>query len=480
MGRTFVKGYIQDSNCFQTGNHHELHKFTIKFNQCGLRRSREIFLTKVDRAYRLNCFYMESSKTITQQLEISMMTTQELRRQTQMPICRYEILSGGATGIQVRYAKVGDSVYHRWTCLAETNDLYCMRVHTCTVSDGQGGETIEVLDKKGCSVDKYLLMDLEYTDDLTAGQESHVFKFADRSALYFNCQLELTTKDYSRGCANERPICKGQVQVKPSEQPYERSATNTAEMEETQTSVYEDSNKQKNYPNPTDLNYKSNELSYQNNGMIHPSPSPPAPPVRPLQSSYLIHPSPSPPAPPVRLSQPFYFQSSSKSIYSIDSDDKNISTSSQAEAYGQLPLETGEEAHETTVLYKKRIAYKRLIRRRRNSKESDINLWKFIADQHFSSTPAIILRPKLQRIANVDLPEQCITVFDIEDENNEEIQSANLNRLFNPIKTSRTCFSTARLTMLLAVAMVTFTIFILVLIFALRKRRIFLDDDFIK
>ncbi|OZC10025.1 hypothetical protein X798_02871 [Onchocerca flexuosa] len=132
MGRTFVKGYIQDSNCFQVGNHHEQHKFAIKFNQCGLRRSREIFLTKIDRAFRLNCFYMESSKTITQQLEI-----------------RYEILSGDETGIQVRYAKVGDSVYHKWTCLAETNDLYCMKVHTCTVSDGQGGETVEVLDKKG-------------------------------------------------------------------------------------------------------------------------------------------------------------------------------------------------------------------------------------------------------------------------------------------------------------------------------------------
>ncbi|VDO61133.1 unnamed protein product, partial [Onchocerca flexuosa] len=147
------------------GNHHEQHKFAIKFNQCGLRRSREyngiritttviisfhpIFLTKIDRAFRLNCFYMESSKTITQQLEISMMTTQELRHQTQMPICRYEILSGDETGIQVRYAKVGDSVYHKWTCLAETNDLYCMKVHTCTVSDGQGGETVEVLDKKG-------------------------------------------------------------------------------------------------------------------------------------------------------------------------------------------------------------------------------------------------------------------------------------------------------------------------------------------
>ncbi|EJW86405.1 hypothetical protein WUBG_02687, partial [Wuchereria bancrofti] len=80
-----------------------------------------------------------------------------------------------------------------------------------------------------CSVDKYLLLDLEYIDDLTAGQESHVFKFADRPALYFNCQLELTTKDHYLGCANERPICKSQIRVEPSEQSYEQSIAATEE-----------------------------------------------------------------------------------------------------------------------------------------------------------------------------------------------------------------------------------------------------------
>ncbi|VDN30152.1 unnamed protein product [Gongylonema pulchrum] len=68
------------------------------------------------------------------------------------------------------------------------------------------------------------MLDLEYTNDLMAGQEAHVFKFADRPALYFNCQLELTMKDRQRGCAGARPICKGQVRVEPSAQTYEQSA----------------------------------------------------------------------------------------------------------------------------------------------------------------------------------------------------------------------------------------------------------------
>ncbi|VDO41565.1 unnamed protein product [Brugia timori] len=444
-------------NYFKIGNHHEQHKFTIKFNQCGLRRSREyngiritttvivsfhpIFLTKIDRAYRLNCFYLESSKTITQQLEISMMATEELQRQTQMPICRYEILGGSATGMQIRYAKVGDSVYHRWTCLSETKGLYCMRVHTCTVSDGQGGEAVAVIDKKGCSVDKYLLLDLEYIDDLTAGQESYVFKFADRPALYFNCQLELTTKDHHLGCANERPTCKGQIRVEASEQSYEQSIAATEE--ETQAPIYQNNNKEQSYPNPLDIDYKSNESPYQSNEVVY------APP-------------PGPPAPPTRSSDSSHFRFSPKSVYSIDSNYDDISTPSNAEEYGHLP------PRETTAIYEEGIAYKRLIRRKRNS-----------TNQYFSSNATTILRPKL-RIANVDLPEQCITVFDLDDENNGEIQSANLNRLLNPITTTRTCLSTARLTMLIVITVITFSISVLALIFVLRKQRIFLHNNFIK
>ncbi|VDM42534.1 unnamed protein product [Toxocara canis] len=251
-GRTFVKGYIQDSECVQAGNKRYEHRFSIRFDQCGLRRAREkrqlakecslqyngvsisttvivsfhhIFLTKVDRAYRLNCFYMEVSKTVSQQIEVSMMTTTELRAQTQMPVCRYEIVAGGPDGAPVRYAKIGDSVYHKWTCVSELDDVYCMRVHTCTVYDGQGGERVEVLDARGCSVDKFVLLDLDYVTDLSAGQEAHVFKFADRPALYFNCQLELTLKDRAIGCTKTQPRCGSQVEVQPSAQTYEQSAT---------------------------------------------------------------------------------------------------------------------------------------------------------------------------------------------------------------------------------------------------------------
>ncbi|ETN74245.1 hypothetical protein NECAME_04110 [Necator americanus] len=86
----------------------------------------------------------------------------------------YEILSDGPNGVPIKYGKIGETVYHKWTCVSELTDVYCMRVHSCTVYDGQGGPPVTVLD---------------------------VFKFADKTGLYFNCQIQLTIKDKDYGCS---------------------------------------------------------------------------------------------------------------------------------------------------------------------------------------------------------------------------------------------------------------------------------------
>uniref|UniRef100_A0AC35G1U6 ZP domain-containing protein n=1 Tax=Panagrolaimus sp. PS1159 TaxID=55785 RepID=A0AC35G1U6_9BILA len=223
-GRVFVKGFSQDSNCNIVGNGASAFDFSINFDNCGLRRSREIngvsisativvsfhpiFITKVDRAYRLNCFYTESKKTLSQQLDVSELTTQLITRQTTMPICRYEILSDGPNGKPVKYARIGDHVYHKWTCDSESVGVYCMKVHTCIVTDGQGGEPITVLDQEGCEIDRFVLQNLDYsTDGLSAGKGAHVFKFADKPSLHFACQLSLSLKDQKSGCKFLQPQC---------------------------------------------------------------------------------------------------------------------------------------------------------------------------------------------------------------------------------------------------------------------------------
>ncbi len=50
-----------------------------------------------------------------------------------------------------------------------------MTVVDCVVSDG-ANDTIQLLDDQGCALDKHLLGNIEYSSELMAGKEAHVFK----------------------------------------------------------------------------------------------------------------------------------------------------------------------------------------------------------------------------------------------------------------------------------------------------------------
>ncbi|PAV76735.1 hypothetical protein WR25_21057 [Diploscapter pachys] len=73
--------------------------------------------------------------------------------------------------------------------------MWCMRVHTCRVDDGSGTEFV-VLDERGCSVDQFLLDNLDYAPSgLFAQKESHAFKFSDRLVVNFECSIRIDLKE---------------------------------------------------------------------------------------------------------------------------------------------------------------------------------------------------------------------------------------------------------------------------------------------
>uniref|UniRef100_A0A1I7XHK1 ZP domain-containing protein n=1 Tax=Heterorhabditis bacteriophora TaxID=37862 RepID=A0A1I7XHK1_HETBA len=188
QGHVYVKGLFDQQECRNDEGGRQVAGIELSFDSCNVARTRSLnprgvfvsatvivsfhpqFITKVDRAYRIQCFYMEVDKTVSSDIEVSDLTTAFQTQVVPMPICKYDILSGGPTGESVKFATVGQQVYHKWTCDSETIDIFCAVVHSCTVDDGNG-DTVQILDDQGCALDKFLLNNLEYPTDLMAGQE---------------------------------------------------------------------------------------------------------------------------------------------------------------------------------------------------------------------------------------------------------------------------------------------------------------------
>lgn len=223
-GKIYVKGLSDVPECRSEDRGRQVAGITLPFGACGTSRMRSLnprgvfvsteivisfhplFLTKVDRAYKIQCFYMEADKTVDTELEVSVLTTGQDFSQgvAIMPVCRYDILDGGPSGPIIDFAIVGQQVYHKWTCDTETVDTFCMVVHSCYVDD-QAGDRVDLIGPDGCAVDVYLLNNPEYLTDLMAGVEAHVFKYADRSGLYFQCQITIIIKEPGLDCP--RPNC---------------------------------------------------------------------------------------------------------------------------------------------------------------------------------------------------------------------------------------------------------------------------------
>ncbi|KAK6104992.1 Zona pellucida-like domain family protein [Brugia pahangi] len=221
-GHVYAKGLYSNQDCRSDEGGRQVAGISLPFDSCNVARTRSLnprgifvtavvvitfhpqFITKVDRTYRLQCFYMEADKTVSTQIEVSEMTTAFATQLVPMPVCRYEILDGGPTGQPVQYANIGQPVYHKWTCDSETVDTFCALVHSCFVDDGNG-DSINLINEEGCALDRYLLNNLEYPTDLMAGQEAHVYKYADRSELFYQCQITITIKEPNGECT--RPQC---------------------------------------------------------------------------------------------------------------------------------------------------------------------------------------------------------------------------------------------------------------------------------
>ncbi|KAI6182787.1 ZP domain-containing protein [Aphelenchoides bicaudatus] len=192
QGRLYVKGQSNDNDCQSKQIGRKFTGINVLFDACSVQRLRSLnprgifalttlvltfhptFLTKIDRTYRIVCFYTETEKKLDEKLEVADLTTAFITQQVSMPVCRYEILNGHPNGEPVHFGVVGQQVYHKFSCDSETIDTFCMLINSCFVEAQD--RRVEILDTRGCAIDKFVLNDLEYVSDLQAGQA----RFYDR------------------------------------------------------------------------------------------------------------------------------------------------------------------------------------------------------------------------------------------------------------------------------------------------------------
>ncbi|KAK6734428.1 hypothetical protein RB195_017924 [Necator americanus] len=178
----YADEFAEDPDC----SSRNMNKISLRHGKCGMSSERTdnpsgiiqrvcisvqlhpLFVTESDRSYCAQCVYvqsrvlddLESSLDISEALPTELAPTFDVEK---IPKCTYTIRKGSESGPEVRYATVGESVYHVWKCPGENTGIL---VQNCYVEDGQGNRIL-VIDQNGCGVDQYVMSTPEYSADLT-------------------------------------------------------------------------------------------------------------------------------------------------------------------------------------------------------------------------------------------------------------------------------------------------------------------------
>ena len=148
LGRMYVEGESDKEGCVQgTKGPSDNPKFEIPIGACNMRRQRTLhprgisfsftlitsfhpvgfinfeknrvklkfFVTGMDRAFSVRCFFLESVRSLNAAVDIGQLTTQIVEQEFPLPICNYQLKEGNE-GVALRFAQVGQKVTHVWHC----------------------------------------------------------------------------------------------------------------------------------------------------------------------------------------------------------------------------------------------------------------------------------------------------------------------------------------------------------------------------
>nr|CAD7585503.1 unnamed protein product [Timema genevievae] len=163
-------------------------------------------VTNQGRGFHIRCRYQTKNRTISNNMNISMMDAVPLTASSPMPSCTMKIYFGDPSQREVaENVKIGDPL--TLVISIEEQAAYGLRVSDCLVRDGLGWGEQRLINDKGCPLDGEIMGQFEYNESKTkASVHFQAHKFPYTASVYYQCNVQLCIKA-NGGCNNLPPNC---------------------------------------------------------------------------------------------------------------------------------------------------------------------------------------------------------------------------------------------------------------------------------
>uniref|UniRef100_A0A7I4Z2C2 ZP domain-containing protein n=1 Tax=Haemonchus contortus TaxID=6289 RepID=A0A7I4Z2C2_HAECO len=227
-GRIFSSHREKDPECLQYVTKNTLPKFLTSLDgQCGVWSKKSLmssttdfhlrivvsfdyeYLTEEDKIYDLTCSYSSQNISVNAYYDTINFAAQSVRNSSVLPTCHYSLRLNSPDGMRIHTAKIGQLVYHRWSCPSEE---FSFKVYRCYIHNGEH-QSYLIINDKGCSLDETILphptydsaKDLVYT-------ASKAFRFTKSRRVYFNCMLSVCHRTDDECMREIPPRCPRTIQ----------------------------------------------------------------------------------------------------------------------------------------------------------------------------------------------------------------------------------------------------------------------------
>lgn len=193
-------------------------------------------VTNQGKGFHIRCVYTTKDKTISNNINVSMLETQPLLATAPMPGCTMKIFSGDPDQREVAESvKIGDHLTLQ--VAIDSQHVYGLKITDCLVRDGLGWGEQRLIDQYGCPVDDEIMGKFKYNKDMNVASVkflAHKFPYTD--SVYYQCNVRLCIKD--GGCEDTPPACDRQSRQRRQAAGKEDGAPATVETIEVFSGLY--------------------------------------------------------------------------------------------------------------------------------------------------------------------------------------------------------------------------------------------------